>query len=589
MRSIRGLVAFLVAVGTVAVAVDAPVEAQAVGGEIIVHEWTVISSLSVTYDIEIVFPPMEQVCAPNAPFSCRYDVVLLPQNADGSFQGLDINRPYGASPRLTGSTNICRFIDGGGCVAVTHIALRVFDGAGGLSTVLTAPVDGVADEPELSLSVARWQPGERSRLHYQASAVGVHLDGTDGPCSQGCVVKISALQLDPNGLEIASRRLGRERYDEPVAQFEFEVDRSKKGLEAFTHMVASVRPLGSGPALTTDPIPLGQIVNGVNIDRTFALLATVEPVLLCVVIAQYAPGNTNTISLPDASEACFAGVGPGGVGLRAFLITLAGTAGGAALIYVVTRDLGTEGEITDPDTNEPIQVPILIDDFIESTDPKRIRAPYNEPERRQELLATCREQVAAANVVAQALADGIVLPEDPCSIMGVFFAGAAHISRGTTHRDATAHIAAAQSDGPWQWTLVNAVSSPTRRNQMTAAGIGTPREWYTRAAFRPNACDGINSLVFDCDEFPFFTTAQSGPLAANGIRTASLHPVPITDNRGLGGTWGTYARQCGWFEDAGQDRGDYILVVSLLDEDGSSRIPLVDNPPTWRFCGADQD
>jgi hypothetical protein len=135
-----------------------------------------------------------------------------------------------------------------------------------------------------------------------------------------------------------------------------------------------------------------------------------------------------------------------------------------------------------------------------------------------------------------------------------FTASGAHHCFGTTLHlpggdtlDATTHYADAIEANPTRIRL-NWVNDLNRSS-------GLDRRWY-----RPiPPCPGAVKDVTDCDEYPFYASAQSGP-------GASLRLVASYPNKSAGSRWGWTARKCVLQSGGGGlplDAGDPVLVIPI--------------------------
>ncbi len=140
------------------------------------------------------------------------------------------------------------------------------------------------------------------------------------------------------------------------------------------------------------------------------------------------------------------------------------------------------------------------------------------------------------------------------------------------------HIADALADHP-EWTMLNWVNKDDRENS------GLRRGWYlsetTGGYTNTNyaACES-RPAGFDCDEYPFYSSAQSGPQGFSpGLPNASLQPTPLSDNRSAGSLWGVTADTCG-LRSGGSNRLTAAAVGSP-----ALVIPVpIPNWPTRRIC-----
>jgi hypothetical protein len=116
----------------------------------------------------------------------------------------------------------------------------------------------------------------------------------------------------------------------------------------------------------------------------------------------------------------------------------------------------------------------------------------------------------------------------PCSGLPIFMPGGENPA--TTQHDYNAIFGTSQGVGNPEWVLLNYVSSADR----TASGLS--RGWAQSQPACAGQTGGATGL--DCDEYPYFSSAQSGP-------GASLLPVPLGQNRSAGSKYGWFTRTCG--------------------------------------------
>lgn len=123
----------------------------------------------------------------------------------------------------------------------------------------------------------------------------------------------------------------------------------------------------------------------------------------------------------------------------------------------------------------------------------------------------------------------------PCEYYKLFFPGSTPWSRGLkpnppasppVSSPSTAHYAAAITNNP-AWIRLNWVNETDRDSN------GLTRGWYASTLCGGNPA-GANE---QCDEYPFYSSAQSGPASFVGPPGASLLPLAASDNGSNGGRW----------------------------------------------------
>lgn len=205
-------------------------------------------------------------------------------------------------------------------------------------------------------------------------------------------------------------------------------------------------------------------------------------------------------------------------------------AGGVFLWYLAVRSVPAAAPPTAPDPSVatmppsppdltptgPAANPTYVDDL---TVDLALRNPKVGPQQARNLAQTCikQAQFAIANGALPALIDGAY----PCQSLPLYFPG-------SDNPETTNHDAAAIATNP-AWVQLTYVSQPDRISS------GLSRDW---ARSQPE-CAGQTPLGSgkQCDEYPFFASAQSGP-------GASLEVVDRNDNSRAGGRYGNFVQSC---------------------------------------------
>jgi hypothetical protein len=140
---------------------------------------------------------------------------------------------------------------------------------------------------------------------------------------------------------------------------------------------------------------------------------------------------------------------------------------------------------------------------------------------------------------------------------------------GSDWPQATSHNWAAIVTHP-TWIQLNYVSSTDRRLS------GLSRTWYSSYA----PCSNPPETDKSCDEYPYYSSAQSGPNSRGPGLPASLDRIAKRDNSGAGGRYGNFVTKCGLTSGgptAGPDnpQGTKFLVIPM-------DFPLA--PSTFEVC-----
>jgi hypothetical protein len=150
----------------------------------------------------------------------------------------------------------------------------------------------------------------------------------------------------------------------------------------------------------------------------------------------------------------------------------------------------------------------------------------------------------------------------PCDALPIYLPG-------SDTPDVTAHISQSifgttTHPGDLAWLQLNYVSQTDKVNSRV------PRNWYVNA----EECVGKTS-VLQCDEYPFFASAQGGP-------GANLQLLDGSENRRAGGMYGIFVRTCGLTSGG--------PIAQFQSQIGSPFLVLPmafpGAPQTLRICGA---
>lgn len=160
----------------------------------------------------------------------------------------------------------------------------------------------------------------------------------------------------------------------------------------------------------------------------------------------------------------------------------------------------------------------VVDNIAAATVAAEATNPENDEIATAALVRTCEQSAAA-------LTAGFMYGAHPCDLYPIFFPGA-------DYPEATEHIDDAIDLNPARSVLNYKPRAEVRDSGLAVRWYNSQPECNTAAraaaeAQRPN-------VELDCDEYPFYSSAQSGP-------GASLRIISAADNRGLGNRYGAFA------------------------------------------------
>jgi hypothetical protein len=320
---------------------------------------------------------------------------------------------------------------------------------------------------------------------------------------------------------------------------------------------------------------LSSVSSGVNLDDLVAAMTAAGPDALEEMwLAFGAAGlgtHTQGSSLTDQQLAYDAAIAAGKTANQAFLAAAAGGGAGALLwfAYKYFSPTPTQPAVPSsppPPPSPPTQTPpqpaaptfsyldLVTENFIERS-PKLITWPDAQAGARQCIALTQYAIATGALTGSDA--------NDPCRNKIIFLPG-------SSWPLTTSHNWAAIVTHP-QWIKLNYVSSLDRKLPPAALS----RTWYN--SYSP--CDQPQSGK-SCDEYPYFSSAQSGPNAGGPGVPASLDRIASADNSGAGGRYGNFVVKCqltsgGPAADPSAPAGTEFLVIPM-DFNGA--------PPTFEVC-----
>lgn len=181
-----------------------------------------------------------------------------------------------------------------------------------------------------------------------------------------------------------------------------------------------------------------------------------------------------------------------------------------------------------------------------------LRNPQLAPQQARTLAQLCiaQTQYAIANNAMPPQINGAY----PCQSLPLYFPG-------SDNPDITQHDHDAIATNP-AWAQLTYVSQTDR------AASGLSRGWY---AGRPECAGATTANGTDCDEYPFYSSAQSGP-------GASLKPLNLTQNRRAGNRYGNFAAACKLTSGGIGDQtsqiatGSSFLVIPMTFHDAPSTL-----------------
>ncbi len=337
--------------------------------------------------------------------------------------------------------------------------------------------------------------------------------------------------------------------------------------------VAQGAPTDSPPSNDVEAVSDVVVVSSVPTDQiadtptVAALIAQVEAAYptageACLVWGSAIVGNAEFhSSATDATLECNA------LGLKAALVKLIETAGGAALgalldaAYKTATAAPTETapDPTNPNAPHP-QAPWGPAVPTSQTDLTQLVAnihsvstigpsTHDGPTANQLLTAAreCLERVQAAFSV------GLLAAADTCSKSRILYVGGAT----GLGKEAAEHNAEVLKAAP---QLLQLEYMPGLVKEQSVS-----RDWYASQPYS-SACADIDTTTQQCDEYPFFATTEGGPDAYNTYGPVVLEAINKDDNKWEGTVYGAMTRTsaCG-FTTPGSDQ--HFLAVPLPTAD----------------------
>ncbi len=312
--------------------------------------------------------------------------------------------------------------------------------------------------------------------------------------------------------------------------------------------------------------------DGIDLDVLAAQLAALAPSEVDAIVTE-APGTHLAGSSVTDQNLAYEGARNSGKSTRAALAAAAAGAGTGGGFFLYVRTHASPAAAPPAAPAGPLPPPAA-----PSPDPYPSTAqPTYEDDLTASLLArnpnvsVQAARIAARQCIATAQAaigagtlPGMVNGQYPCDGTNVYLPGSDFPN--TTQHDYEALFGSAQTSGNLSWAQLHYVSRADKR----ASGLDPG--W---ARSQP-ACAGETGGATgkDCDEYPFYASAESGP-------GASLRPMQKAENSGAGSRYGGFVVSCrlvsGGQVQASQATGTPFLVVPM-------NFPGA--PPTLHFCGS---
>lgn len=531
-----------------------PAVAAAASVSIRVNQWERnLMTGVVTYDVTLTWADLSTGNGPCAGTRCRMvvDERYREATTDVSVRTMvNSEMPGGSSLRLNGSA---------ASVNTTHLLVRIFadDGVQRDSAVAEVAVAPPPPPAQVTLTVHRWEAfaGYNSTwADYDVTVTGESLGRYGGPCSQSCEWYIHAYHRDASG----DQYLGSITMQQSVPGFSFN---SRRTGEAYlpgasdnrpaNMLMAGVRHIyGSPPPSVVHRVPVTRLtVADLDLAPALLLVAPLTQVArdqICLPLLTVPdPGSTSSVPRPflacDAIVAAGTGaltaneirqiwsaVGRRGADISRELAPPTGSTAppdpgtGGALLHTDaltqgharTINPGGDGVVTLPTPGEEQLAQHLI---------TRRRSDTMTLETARVVARRCRQLTAAPGANLGLTDNG----SHPCKAVPIYAPGQ-DVARAAQHRDAAIRgnpTTNAYGDPPVTgyapWIQLNYVPRATRIAQGLVIG------WYDRVEY--TQCKPVETGV-SCDEFPNFSTAQSGPPASRPTPgpTASLRKMPTT-------------------------------------------------------------
>jgi hypothetical protein len=317
-------------------------------------------------------------------------------------------------------------------------------------------------------------------------------------------------------------------------------------------------------------LPVGSSYNGIDLEKLAETMAGLDPELLAFALLT-APGTHAARQSPSDQTLLFEAERAAGKSISQALASVIASSTGAAaalwLMWLFTHTVPKPAPPSPPVSPQPPPVPTTnpgpsngrVPDYIDwlaadlmVRDPKHA---LDEDDARK-LARAC---VAAAQYAIShgALVGGV---SSACEDTNIFFPGTEYGTKyqeSSTAKSPTVHVFDAIASRP-SWMRLSWVNRYDHRFTPLAPG------WYSGFADCPTRPSG-----WDCDEYPFFSSAQAGP-------GASLRPIPQSANRSLGSKYGWFGTRCGAVSAPVAQGGGTPLVVVPMQEPGL--------PPTSYVC-----
>ncbi|HTU78600.1 MAG TPA: hypothetical protein VMF09_07560 [Solirubrobacteraceae bacterium] len=263
----------------------------------------------------------------------------------------------------------------------------------------------------------------------------------------------------------------------------------------------------------------GSVISSVNVTSLAGLFASGSEICNALLTDPYETHFAGS-SVGDQELACEAAIG-GGASAAGVITAVAATTGGSAALWWLMHE-GTVAqpgfEAPKPSEADPYPAPTTLPEAWPVKEVADILEAKNESseltkEQTEEVARRCLWEMSEAGNDAS-----------ECENLPIFLSG-------SDVPTATLHDLKALASHP-QWVRLNYSSKKEKEKEE-----GFDREWYEGQP----GCEGAKPEGKSCDEYPFFTTQQGGPSAA---QKPSLEWISAVDNREQGLRYGNFVTAC---------------------------------------------
>ncbi len=313
-----------------------------------------------------------------------------------------------------------------------------------------------------------------------------------------------------------------------------------------------------------------QMLDGVDLPALAVLAAKIDPAEIDAAML-LAPGTRlQGFSVTDQYEAYSAAIQAGKTAQQALVVALAVAGAGTTAVYMwdTLKPQAAPPKPIKP-TTAPLPAPSLApigpkatpsytDDLAARLMVRNKTLTYQQARTAaQQCVAIAQRAIAAKAIPA------LINNQFPCDALPIFLPGSD--LPATTQHDFDAILGASGVPANPQWSRLNYVSSTDK------VSSGTPRKWYaSQPACQPQLGEPPG---YQCDEYPFFASAQGGP-------GASLRRLDGGQNTTAGSRYGNFVVACaltsgGSVASTQTTLGSPFLVIPMA---------FTGAPPTLRIC-----